>query len=252
MTEEIAHINKEFWDNFSSIYSDPIQTNNYLHRVCSSVEKKIKRDFKLAGLHENYSLYAIGGFGKKEMFPSSDIDISIIKKNKDVSKVPQLEAFIASMWDSGYKIGCSVRSMNELKKIIREDAKELTTYLTIRPLISDIEEYKKIQKIINQAWTKKKYFRAKSEEKLNRHISFDSSALSLEPDLKESPGAMRDFHNSEWILKYCFDLGSFDEIRLSDDFKEDFDSALISYEFIKTLRYATNICTKNKNRLNFE
>ena len=61
----------------------------------------------------------------------------------------------------------------------------------------------KIQKIINQAWTKKKYFRAKSEEKLNRHISFDSSALSLEPDLKESPGAMRDFHNSEWILKYC-------------------------------------------------
>jgi [protein-PII] uridylyltransferase len=252
MTEEIAHINKEFWDNFSSIYSDPIQTNNYLHRACSSVEDKIKRDFKLAGLHDNYSLYAIGGFGKKEMFPSSDIDISIIKKNKDVSKVSQLEAFIASMWDSGYKIGCSVRSMNELKKIIREDAKELTTYLTIRPLISDIEEYKKIQKIINQAWTKKKYFKAKSEEKLNRHISFDSSALSLEPDLKESPGAMRDFHNSEWILKYCFDLGSFDEIRLSDDFKEDFDSALISYEFIKTLRYATNICTKNKNRLNFE
>ena len=56
MTEEIAHINKEFWDNFSSIYSDPIQTNNYLHRACSSVEDKIKRDFKLAGLHDNYSL----------------------------------------------------------------------------------------------------------------------------------------------------------------------------------------------------
>jgi [protein-PII] uridylyltransferase len=109
MTEEIAHINNEFWDNFSSIYSDPIQTNNYLHRICASIESKIKRDFKLAGLHDNYSLYAIGGFGKKEMFPSSDIDISIIKKNKDESKVPQLETFIASMWDSGYKIGCSVR-----------------------------------------------------------------------------------------------------------------------------------------------
>ena len=149
----------------------------------------------------------------------------------------QLEAFIASMWDSGYKIGCSVRSMNELKKIIREDAKELTTYLTIRPLISDIGEYKKIQKIINQAWTKKKYFKAKSEEKLNRHISFDSSALSLEPDLKESPGAMRDFHNSEWILKYCFDLGSFDEIRLSDDFKEDFDKRnyIVSNEKLEAL-----------------
>lgn len=252
MTEEIAHINNEFWDNFSSIYSDPIQTNNYLHRICASIESKIKRDFKLAGLHDNYSLYAIGGFGKKEMFPSSDIDISIIKKNKDESKVPQLETFIASMWDSGYKIGCSVRSMSEFKKIVKEDPKELTAYLTIRPLISENKEYEKIQKIIAQAWTKKKYFKAKCEEKFHRHISFDSSALSLEPDLKESPGTMRDFHNSEWILNYCFGLSSFKEIRSSDDFKEDFNSVVISYEFIKTLRYATNICSKNKNRLNFE
>lgn len=252
MNERIALLNQDFWDNFSSIYLNPKKTNDYLNKICKHVESKVIKDFKSAGLQKNYSLFAIGGFGKKEMFPSSDIDISIIKKNKDKTKESDLEDFIASLWDTGFKIGCSVRSINELKKIVKEDEKELTSYLSIRSLISSENECKRIKKIISQAWSKKRYFKAKSQEQLHRHTSFDSSAFSLEPDLKESPGAMRDFHNSEWILSYCFGLSNYNQIRSCNTFREDFNSALTSYEFIKTLRYATNICSKNKNRLNFE
>jgi [protein-PII] uridylyltransferase len=208
--------------------------------------------FKNYGLEEEYSIFAIGGFGKKEMFPSSDIDISIIKNNKNIKKEADLEKFIASLWDLGWKIGCSVRSLSELKNILRKDAKELTSYFSLRPLISNKNIEARVNKITQSAWNKNAYFKAKIIEQQERYYSFDSSAFNLEPDLKESPGTMRDFQNAEWILNYCLGLDCEEKIKASDIFHSSYFEARKSYEFIKTIRYATNLATKNKNRLNFE
>ena len=252
MNEKISDLNIKFWDDFSSLYKKNKGTNSYLYKTSNEIEKTITKMFKNYGLEEEYSIFAIGGFGKKEMFPSSDIDISIIKNNKNIKKEADLEKFIASLWDLGWKIGCSVRSLSELKNILRKDAKELTSYFSLRPLISNKNIEARVNKITQSAWNKNAYFKAKIIEQQERYYSFDSSAFNLEPDLKESPGTMRDFQNAEWILNYCLGLDCEEKIKASDIFHSSYFEARKSYEFIKTIRYATNLATKNKNRLNFE
>ena len=252
MNEKISDLNSKFWDDFSSLYKKNKGTNSYLYKTSNEIEKIIIKMFKNYGLEEEYSIFAIGGFGKKEMFPSSDIDISIIKNNKNIKKEADLEKFIASLWDLGWKIGCSVRSLSELKNILRKDAKELTSYFSLRPLISNKNIEARVNKITQSAWNKNAYFKAKIIEQQERYYSFDSSAFNLEPDLKESPGTMRDFQNAEWILNYCLGLDCEEKIKASDIFHSSYFEARKSYEFIKTIRYATNLATKNKNRLNFE
>jgi [protein-PII] uridylyltransferase len=252
MNEKISDLNSKFWDDFSSLYKKNKGTNSYLYKTSNEIEKTIIKMFKNYGLGEEYSIFAIGGFGKEEMFPSSDIDISIIKNNKNIKKEADLEKFIASLWDLGWKIGCSVRSLSELKNILRKDAKELTSYFSLRPLISNKNIEARVNKITQSAWNKNAYFKAKIIEQQERYYSFDSSAFNLEPDLKESPGTMRDFQNAEWILNYCLGLDCEEKIKASDIFHSSYFEARKSYEFIKTIRYATNLATKNKNRLNFE
>ena len=252
MNEKISDLNTKFWDDFPSLYKKNKGTNSYLYKTSNEIEKTITKMFKNYGLEEEYSIFAIGGFGKKEMFPSSDIDISIIKNNKNIKKETDLEKFIASLWDLGWKIGCSVRSLSELKNILRKDAKELTSYFSLRPLISNKNIEARVNKITQSAWNKNAYFKAKIIEQQERYYSFDSSAFNLEPDLKESPGTMRDFQNAEWILNYCLGLDCEEKIKTSDIFHSSYFEARKSYEFIKTIRYATNLATKNKNRLNFE
>ena len=252
MNEKISDLNTKFWDDFPSLYSKNKGTNSYLHKTSNEIEKIIIKMFKAYGLEKEYSIFAIGGFGKKEMFPSSDIDISIIKNNKNIKKEADLEKFIANLWDLGWKIGCSVRSLSELKNILRKDAKELTSYFSLRPLLSNKNIEARVNKITQGAWNKNAYFKAKIIEQQERYYSFDSSAFNLEPDLKESPGTMRDFQNAEWILNYCLGLDCEEKIKASDIFHSTYFEAKKSYEFIKTIRYATNLATKNKNRLNFE
>ena len=88
-------------------------------------------------------------------------------------------------------------------------------------------------------------------EQEERYSSYHSTEFNLEPDLKESPGCMRDFQTSLWILQQCFNLNSYDEILNSKEFGLEMKSALESYNFIKTLRFASNILS-SKNRLSFE
>ena len=82
-------------------------------------------------------IYANGGFGRKELYPSSDIDISIIYKNNKTEKIQNLEKFIANLWDLGFQVGHSVRTLKDIKKITKDDPKEFTSYLTRRALITN-------------------------------------------------------------------------------------------------------------------
>ncbi len=184
------------------------------------------------------------------MFPSSDIDLSIVELNK-IQDYGNLEKFISFMWDRGYKVGHSVRSINDIKKISKNDLKEFTSYLTRRAIISNQNIDNKITKALNGLWTRNNFYNQKFIEQQRRHSEFHSSAYNLEPDLKESPGTLRDFQSALWILQHCYGLDSQDAINKSGVIDGEFKKAIEAYNFIKSLRFATNIATQ-KNRLNFE
>ena len=250
MLESIDNSYQHFIKDFQNIYKNPEKVNNFLEENSDHIENKIKKLFLKLNLHKNFSIYANGGFGRKEMFPSSDIDISIIQTSK-TNNYENLEKFISSLWDEGYQIGHSVRSINDIKKISKEDIKDFTSYLTRRPIITVDEIDLKITQALSRLWSKDRFFKAKSDEQLVRHRDYHSTSYNLEPDLKESPGALRDFQTALWILQHCFGLDDLKSIQHSDNFKNDISNAIEAYNFIKTLRFASNVFTK-KNRLNFE
>ena len=86
MKEQIATINNDFINDFSNIYLDPSKVNKYLNNYSEIIEKDIKDNFIELNLNKNFVIYANGGFGRKEMFPSSDVDISIIESQITFSK----------------------------------------------------------------------------------------------------------------------------------------------------------------------
>ena len=250
MLERIDNSYQHFIEDFQNIYQNPQKINNFLNENSDNIEKKIENLFLRLNLDKNFCIYANGGFGRKEMFPTSDIDISIIEMSKPKS-YESLEKFVSSLWDEGYQIGHSVRSIQDIKKISKQDVKEFTSYLTRRPIITVDEVDSKITKVLLRLWSKDKFFNAKNDEQLVRHRDYHSTAYNLEPDLKESPGTLRDFQTALWILQHCFGLYDLKSIEYSDNFKNDISNAIEAYNFIKTLRFASNVFTK-KNRLNFE
>ena len=250
MKEINNSINKEFFKEFPKIYLKPYKVNKFLKKHSNKVEKIIKNKFVQLELDQNFAIYANGGFGRKEIFPTSDIDISIIEKN-DKNEYKNLEEFITFLWDQGYKVGHSVRSISQIKQVSKKDLKEYTSYLTRRPIISNQIIDKKINNALSKLWSKSNFYNAKYIEQQKRHSEFFSTAYNLEPDLKESPGTLRDFQSALWILQHCFDLKNLKEISKSNIFSRELGDAIGAYNFIKFLRFATNINTK-KNRLNFE
>ena len=250
MKEKFESINKDFYNNISDIYLEPTKINKYLRKHSNVIENSIKRKFKDLNLHENFVIYANGGFGRKEMFPTSDVDISIveIKKNKNFDN---LEKFISYLWDQGFKVGHSVRKVKDIKNISKSDIKEFTSYLTRRPIISNKDIDKEITMTLSKLWTKNNFYNEKYIEQQKRHNQFFSTAFNLEPDLKESPGTMRDFQTALWILQHCFGLDSQPAIKKSKLLDGQYKNTVIAYNFIKFLRFHANLLT-DRNRLSFE
>ena len=131
MTEKESTINKFFWSDFSKIYKKPSLIDNHLIKNSDRIEATIINNFTELDLSQNYSIYANGGFGRKEMFPSSDIDISIIENKNSTKDKENLEIFITKLWDLGFQVGHSVRSIKDIKKISKNDLKEFTSYLSL-------------------------------------------------------------------------------------------------------------------------
>ncbi len=250
MKEKFESINKDFYNNISDIYLEPTKINKYLRKHSNVIENSIKRKFKDLNLHENFVIYANGGFGRKEMFPTSDVDISIveIKKNKNFNN---LEKFISYLWDQGFKAGHSVRTIKDIKNISKSDIKEFTSYLTRRSIISNKDIDKEITMTLSKLWTKNNFYNEKYIEQQKRHNQFFSTAFNLEPDLKESPGTMRDFQTALWILQHCFGLDSQPAIKKSKLLDGQYKNTVIAYNFIKFLRFHANLLT-DRNRLSFE
>ena len=246
-----SNITESFFNNFPEIFHSPEKINAYLQENSNNIEKVIIDDFVGLGLENDFAIYANGGFGRQELYPSSDIDLSIVQKKKNINSYDNLEKFIAKLWNLGLKVGHSVRTIKDIKKITKEDPKEFTSYLTRRALLTNKQIDKDINLALSKIWTKKKFYKVKLSEQGKRYKSFFSTEYNLEPNLKESPGTLRDFQTSLWILQHCFDLKNIDEIKKSEEFGKEIGEVINSYNFVKAMRYITNIVS-NKNRLTFE
>ncbi len=156
-----------------------------------------------AGFGNQLALVAVGGFGRGELFPYSDVDVQLLLPRGHAPAVEpaRLEAFIGRCWDAGLEIGSSVRTLDECLAEAAKDVTVQTSLLESRLVVGDKKLYAAFQKDFLAAIDAEAFFAAKSAEMRHRHQKFDNTPYALEPNCKESPGGLRDLQTILWMTK---------------------------------------------------
>lgn len=143
----------------------------------------------------NSALVAVGGYGRGELHPHSDVDLMILSAAKPCRETcDNLEKFIAFLWDIGLEIGHSVRTLDECVALARDDITIATNIMEARTLFGDDSLRATLAERTGpqQMWPSDQFFEAKRQEQEARHAKFNHTEYSLEPDLKNAPGGLRD------------------------------------------------------------
>ena len=177
-----------------------------LIRLAKLADKLLVQLWRNAGFEDGEALIAVGGFGRGELFPSSDVDVlvllpdSVIAEESPILKA-KLEAFIGSCWDSGLEIGSSVRTLKDCIDESEKDITVKTSLLESRLLAGSHDLYQQFQQSYQEAMDPHAFFVAKTLELNQRHNKFENTPYSLEPNCKESPGGLRDLQIILWVSR---------------------------------------------------
>ncbi len=207
-----------------------------------------------------HSLVAVGGYGRNELQPSSDIDLMIlvdeeINAGDEDSSIESGKQFLHILLDTGLDIGHSVRTVADC----REAASDLTvvTNLMESRLLSGSEKLlARMRAAIapDQLWSADEYFHAKLKEQKARHIRFGETAYKLEPNIKESPGGLRDLHMIAWATMRYFNASSLEEL-VEHNFltRDEYQSLIRCRNFLWRIRNGLHFLTgRREDRLLFE
>ncbi|MGM0952151.1 MAG: [protein-PII] uridylyltransferase [Pseudomonadota bacterium] len=203
------------------------------------------------------ALIAVGGYGRGELHPHSDIDLLILTRHGiEPDWQDDLSAFITLLWDLKLDIGHSVRSMDESIAAAREDITILTNLLETRTIVGPDGLRTELSNKIysDDVSTDSQYFLAKREEQQKRHKKYGDTEYNLEPNVKGSPGALRDIQTIGWITKRHFGLQNISDLtRFSILTAEEHDILYRGETFLWRLRYGLQlIADRNENRLLFD
>ena len=161
------------------------------------------------------ALVAVGGYGRGEVHPCSDVDITLLVPD-DLSDGAETElgAFVTALWDVGLEIGHSVRSVAQCREQAEADLSVTTTLIESRLLDGSIELYEAMQSEIgpDKLWPSTEFFAEKRKEQIARHHRYGDTAYNLEPNVKGSPGGLRDIQMIGWVAKRHFNARTLDEL----------------------------------------
>ena len=202
------------------------------------------------------ALIAVGGYGRGELFPQSDVDILVLTRETPNAVLSEkLERFITSLWDTGLQIGHSVRTLTECEALARDDLTVVTTMMEARHLSGDssLEPILRATIDISKMWSPNDFIRGKLGEQQNRHDKHSNTEYALEPNIKSSPGGLRDLQVIEWITLRCFDVG-LDRVNEPDFLSQtELEQLKEAKEFLSQVRFALHkLAGRAEDRLLFD
>ncbi|HMW24421.1 MAG TPA: DUF294 nucleotidyltransferase-like domain-containing protein, partial [Burkholderiaceae bacterium] len=173
-----------------------------IRRITRLTDQVLGRLWKCTAMPRNAALVAVGGYGRGELYPHSDVDVLLLLPDGDAGG-PVTDArigdFITACWDIGLEIGSSVRSVAECVQVAGQDVTVQTALLEARwlagakPLYQDFRQ--RSQAVLDPA----AFLRAKLLEMEQRHVKYENTPYALEPNCKESPGGLRDLQVLRWV-----------------------------------------------------
>lgn len=207
--------------------------------------------------HSQLCLIAVGGYGRRELFPYSDIDILfLLEEDYDEALHDALAHFATFLWDIGLKPGQSVRSLSECVEAAINDQTIMTSLLEVRliagnsGLFAELKEQTSNTKI----WPSDQFFAAKMQEQLQRYNKFHCTAYNLEPNIKEGPGGLRDIQIIGWVFKRHYNSATLRELIHYGFLPEsEYQELLTARETLWRIRYALHLLTnRGEDRLIFD
>ena len=168
-----------------------------------------------SNIHDSSALVAVGGYGRGELHPHSDVDILVLVEDKLAeTSGAQIAAFFTALWDIGLDIGHSVRNIDECAEQATIDITIATTLLEARLIDGPDALFHNMQRVISvdEIWPSRKFYAAKKKEQQLRHHRYEDTAYQLEPNVKGSPGGLRDIQMIGWIAKRHFGTTTLDDL----------------------------------------
>ena len=187
------------------------------------------------------SLIAVGGYGRGELHPYSDIDVLILL-DESISDTPpdSLSSFLTQLWDVGLEIGHSVRTIQECRQQAEDDITIATNLLEARLLCGHSALFESLQQltVTNKTWDTRRFFELKRQEQLDRHQRYNDTANNLEPNIKESPGGLRDIQVVNWVAQQHFDVKNLEGLRQKGFLaNSEYETLQKAQNFLWTIRF---------------
>ncbi len=207
--------------------------------------------------NDQLSLAAVGGYGRGELYPGSDIDLMIIQPPKIKPDIQsEIESFVRFLWDIGLEVGHSVRAVKDCIREAKSDITVATNIMESRLLTGheDLYSSMKIQTGPNKIWKTRKFFESKYNEQKERHQRFNDTDHNLEPNIKEGPGGLRDIQMIYWVAMRHFSVEKLEDL-VTHNFltREEFEILNSGHNFLSKVRYALHYLTgRREDRLLFE
>ena len=177
-----------------------------LRQLAAQADTLLIQLWNQAGLGAPCALLAVGGYGRGELFPYSDVDVLVLLPDEagqtpDAERARRIEGFISNCWDAGLEIGSSVRTLSECLSEAAKDVTVQTALLESRCITGDQALAAAFKTAFMAAMDPRAFFVAKTLELRQRHIKFEDTPYALEPNCKESPGGIRDLQAIMWVAK---------------------------------------------------
>jgi len=213
---------------------------------------------KLLPKRDDIALIAVGGFGRGELHPHSDVDLLILLTTlpPDEALRSAIETFVTLLWDAGFYLGHSVRDIDRCVKEAKKDIATATSLMESH-LLSGPELMLRTMldaTSTDQVWSPADFFDAKFAEQVKRHEQYHGTAYNLEPNIKEGPGGLRDIQMIGWVAKRRFHTQSIHTL-VTRGFLNESELAVLKRgrTFLWEIRYALHlIAQRGEDRLLFE
>ena len=203
------------------------------------------------------ALIAVGGYGRGELHPASDVDLLILLETEpDAELRESLEQMVMFLWDVGLEVGHSVRTLEQCVEEAERDVTVVTNLMESRHLAGRESLFQAMKKATgpDRIWPSDRFFQAKFEEQRKRHARYEDSGYNLEPNIKGNPGGLRDIQMIGWVVKRHFGAETLEEL-VNQGFLTDaeYHSLMDGQLLLWKIRFALHLITgRHDDRLLFE
>lgn len=238
--------------------NNPNDIRTLIHRRARLIDQILQLAWQQFdwGIATYISLVAVGGFGRGELHPHSDIDLLILLEDKSSAPQETISQFIALLWDIKLTVGHTVRTVSQCQQAAKNDITIATSLMESRTIIGDdkLRQAMLAMTDASQIWSSHDFFAAKSAEQRERHKKFDNNEYNLEPNVKSTPGGLRDIQTIAWVTQRHFNTTHLHDLVTQDFISEsEFNALHLGQAFLWKVRYALHMLAKrNEDRLLFD